>query len=161
MKTKRFAGIDRRQFLRGSMALGAIFPIQAIPAIQPSPSGADDRQYWVEVLAKVAEPVLRSASQRRLKAEMPVEAPHGNAADRRQFTHLEALGRLLSGLAPWLASGPDGGAEGKLRNQYAEPSRKAIQSCSEPPSPDHLNFNQGSQPIVDTAFLALAIVRAP
>jgi hypothetical protein len=164
MKTQRFAEIDRRQFLRGSMALGAISPIAAIPAIpaiQPSPSGADDRQSWVEVLAKVAEPVLRSASQRRLKADMPVEAPHGNAAERRQFTHLEALGRLLSGIAPWLESGPDGGAEGKLRNQYAEWSRMAIQSGTDPASPDHLNFNQGSQPIVDTAFLALAIVRAP
>jgi hypothetical protein len=37
----------------------------------------------------------------------------------------------------------------------------AIQSGTDPASPDHLNFNQGSQPIVDTAFLALAIVRAP
>jgi hypothetical protein len=161
MKTKPFAEIDRRQFLRGSMALGAISPMNAIPAMESSPSGADDRQYWLEVLAKVAEPVLRSASQKRLKAEMPVEAPHGSAADRRQFTHLEALGRLLSGIAPWLESGPDSGAEGKLRYQYAEWSRMAIQSGTDPTSPDHLNFNQGSQPIVDTAFLALAIVRAP
>ena len=110
------------------MALGAISPMNAIPAMESSPSGADDRQYWVEVLAKVAEPVLRSASQRRLKAEMPVEAPHGNVADRRQFTYLEALGRLLSGIAPWLESGPDSGAEDKLRYQYAEWSRMAIQS---------------------------------
>jgi hypothetical protein len=161
MKTKRFAQIDRRQFLRGSMALGAVSPMHTMPAIESAPSGADDRQFWVEVLAKVAEPVLRSASQQRLKAEMPVEAPHGNVADRRQFTHLEALGRLLSGIAPWLESGPDNGVEGKLRDQYAEWSRMAIQSGTDPASPDHLNFNQGSQPIVDTAFLALAIVRAP
>jgi hypothetical protein len=161
MKTKQFAEIDRRQFLRGSMALGAISPIHAIPAIQSPPSGAEDRQFWLEVVAKVAEPVLRSASQKRLKAEMPVEAPHGNVAERRQFTYLEALGRLLSGIAPWLESASDSGAEGKLRDQYAEWSRMAIQSGTDPASPDYLNFNQGSQPIVDTAFLALAVVRAP
>ena len=92
MKTKRFSEIDRRQFLRGSMALGAISPIHAIPAIEPSPSGADDRQYWLEVLAKVAEPVFRSASQKRLKAEMPVEAPHGNVS-RPPPVHLPGSAR--------------------------------------------------------------------
>jgi hypothetical protein len=129
--------------------------------MQPSASAGDDRQFWLEVLAKVADPVLRAASQRRLKVEMPVEAPHGNVADRRQFTHLEALGRLLSGMAPWLESNPDSGAESKLRNQYAEWSRAAIQSSTDPASPDFMNFNKGTQPVVDTAFLALAIVRAP
>jgi hypothetical protein len=161
MKTKHLAEIDRRQFLRGGIALGAISPIDAIPAIQSSSSAVDDRQFWLDVVAKVAEPVLRSASQKRLKADMPVEAPHGNVAERRQFTYLEALGRLLSGIAPWLETGADSGAEGKLRNQYAEWSRMAIQSGTDPASPDHLNFSQGSQPVVDTAFLALAIVRAP
>lgn len=37
----------------------------------------------------------------------------------------------------------------------------AIQSGTDPASPDFLNFHQGSQPVVDTAFLALALVRAP
>src|ERR1700678_435302 len=37
----------------------------------------------------------------------------------------------------------------------------AIRSGTDPASPDFLNFNQGSQPVVDTAFLALAMVRAP
>jgi hypothetical protein len=155
------AEIDRRQFLRGSVALGAASSIHAIPAVPSSSSTADDRQFWVEVLTKVADPVLRASSQKRLKAEMPVEAPHGNVADRRQFTYLEALGRLLSGIAPWLEAGPDSGAESKLRNQYAEWSRIALQSATDPASPDFMNFDQGSQPVVDTAFLALAIVRAP
>ena len=106
--------------------------------------------------------MLRALSERKLKAEMPVEvAPHGNVADRRQYTHLEAMGRLLTGIAPWLESGPDSGDEGKLRHQYAEWSRMAIQSGTDPQSPDFMNFNKGGQPVVDAAFLALAIVRAP
>jgi hypothetical protein len=92
---------------------------------------------------------------------MPVEAPHGNVADRRQFTYLEAMGRLLTGIAPWLESGPQTGSESGLRSQYAEWSRMAIAAGTDPASPDFMNFNRGSQPVVDTAFLALAILRAP
>ncbi len=121
----------------------------------------DDRGYWIQVLARVSGPVLKALSQRRLRAEMPVEVPSGNVADRRQFTYQEAMGRLLTGIAPWLESGPDSGLEGKLRNQYAEWSRIAIQSATDPASPDFMNFNKGSQPVVDTAFLSLAILRAP
>jgi len=123
-------------------------------------SGTDDREYWVELLSRIAHPVLSALSERRLKALMPVEAPHGNAQERRQFTHLEAFGRLLTGIAPWLESGPSDGAEGALRNQYTELARKAIDAATDPASPDFMNFCNGSQPVADTAFLALAILRA-
>jgi hypothetical protein len=148
----------RRQFLKGTAALGAL---SAVPVPAQAAVETDDRQYWVEVLTRTAEPVLKALSKRRLKAEMPVEAPHGNAAERRQFTYLEALGRLLAGIAPWLESGPQDGPEGRVRAQHAEWSRMAIQSAVDPASPDFMNFNQGSQPVVDTAFLALAVLRAP
>ncbi len=161
MKTNSIDKIDRRQFLQGGVALGAMTSIGSNAAIQPSSTSPNDRQYWVEVLNKVAEPVLKSASQRQLKAEMPVEAPHGNEAERRQFTYLEAVGRLLCGIASWLETGPETGAEGKPRAQYTEWARMAIESGVDPASPDFFNFNKGSQPVVDTAFLALAIVRAP
>jgi hypothetical protein len=153
--------MDRREFLQSSMALGAISTIGSNPS-SPASSGQEDRDYWIQVVSKVSGPVLRALSERKLKAEMPVEvAPHGNVADRRQYTHLEAMGRLLTGIAPWLESGPDSGDEGKLRHQYAEWSRMAIQSGTDPQSPDFMNFNKGGQPVVDAAFLALAIVRAP
>ncbi len=71
------------------------------------------------------------------------------------------MGRLLSGIAPWLESGSSTGTEGTLRSQYAELARKAIDAGTDPASPDFMNFNKGSQPVVDAAFLALAIVRAP
>jgi hypothetical protein len=153
--------VGRREFLQSCIALGALSSIHAVPAEYNALPEGDDRGYWIQVLAKVSHPVLQALSERKLKVEMPVEAPHGNVADRRQFTYLEAMGRLLTGIAPWLESGPDSGVEGKLRNQYAEWSRMAIQSATDPASPDFMNFNKGSQPLVDTAFLALAIVRAP
>ena len=155
------SGIGRRQFLKSGVALGALSSIQKLPAAVTTSPGAGDREYWVQVLTRVSEPVLQALSQGKLKAEMPVEAPRGNVADRRQYTYLEATGRLLTGIAPWLESGADSGAEGKLREQYAHLSRLAIRSGTDPQSPDFLNFNKGRQPVVDAAFLALAILRAP
>jgi hypothetical protein len=161
MSSEARVRIGRRGFLKSGVALGALAGLDLSAETTPINSGEDDRKYWIQVLTKVANPVLHALSTRTLKAEMPVEAPHNNLAERRQFTHLEALGRLLTGIAPWLESGPQDGAEGKLRNQYAEWSRMAIQSGTDPSSPDFMNFNKGAQPIVDTAFLAQAIVRAP
>jgi hypothetical protein len=160
----------RRNFLKSGLVLGALSSIdgfsqtsrnatQAATASQVS--GADDRQTWVEILTRVSYPVLYALSEGKLKATMPVESPHGNVAERRQFTYLEATGRLLAGIAPWIESGATTGAEGKLRQQYADLARKAIQSGTDPHSPDFFNFNQGRQPVVDASYLGLAILRAP
>lgn len=113
------------------------------------------------MMLKIGDPVLTALSEGKLKARMPVEAPHGNEADRRQFTYLEAFGRLLTGMAPWLESGGSEGTEGELRERYASMARAGIGSATNPASPDFMNFDRGGQPVVDAAFLALAIVRAP
>ena len=162
MLERALGGVARRKFLKNGIALGALASVGSFPqaSLASEPMG-DDRQYWIKVATRVASSVLRALSERRLKATMPVEAPHGNAEERRQFTYLEALGRLLTGLAPWLESGADSGAEGNLRRQYADLARKAIHAGTDPSSPDFMNFNKGQQPVVDAAFLSLAIVRAP
>ena len=163
--------IARRNFLKSGLALGALssidgfsqVPSEAPPAVATTPqvSGADDRQTWVEILTRVSYPVLYALSEGKLKATMPVESPHGNVEERKQFTYLEATGRLLAGIAPWIESGAATGAEGKLRQQYADLARKAIQTGTDPHSPDFFNFNQGRQPVVDASYLGLAILRAP
>ncbi len=51
--------------------------------------------------------------------------------------------------------------EGELRNRYAELARASIRSAVDPASPDYMNFSHGAQPVVDAAFLAQAILRAP
>lgn len=158
----------RRNFLKNGIALGALSSMGSLPQSSfARESPPDDRQHWIEVVTRVSGPLLRALSERRLKATMPVETS-GNVEERKQFTYLEAMGRLLTGLAPWLESGSDSGAEGNLRRQYAEMARKAIQAGTDPGSPDFMNFNKGRtsdterpQPVVDAAFLALAIVRAP
>ena len=90
--------LSRRLFVAGSASVGATAFAQS--------AEHSDRDYWITTLKRIADPLLNAAANRRLKAEMPVEAPHGNAADRREYTYLEALGRLLTGIAPCGSSPP-------------------------------------------------------
>ncbi len=117
--------------------------------------GAADRQYWVGLATRLANPVLASLALGRLRERLPV------TGDRAQFAPLEALGRLLCGIAPWLELGPDASPEGGIRDSYADLARVAMDRAVDPASPDYMNFDQGTQPLVDAAFLAQAILRAP
>src|ERR1035441_30248 len=124
-------------------------------------AGESARQYWLRILGKLAEPVLSNLAAETLKRNMPVECVTGNVADRRRYTHLEALGRLLAGIAPWLEAALPAGGERDAQQRYAKLAREAIRSASDPQSPDYLNFHEGSQPLVDCGFLAQALLRAP
>ena len=121
-------------------------------------SGAQDRAFWLDALCRIADPVLTALAERRLKATMPVEA---RSPERRQFTHLEALGRTLAGIAPWLEGTSSDPEEEAMRRHRAELARESIDAATDPASPDFLNFSRGMQPIVDAAFLAHAVLRAP
>ena len=66
---------------------------------------------WVRLLLRVANPVLTNLAAGTLKARMPVEQAAG--ATRQTVTHLEAIGRLLSGIAPWLELRGDETGEGR------------------------------------------------
>jgi len=120
-----------------------------------------DREYWVGVAERVVRPVLGACAAGRLRATMPVEAAKGHEKGRSAVTHLEALGRTLTGIAPWLELGRDDSPEGKLRGELGELARRSIASGTDPQSPDFMNFTKGGRPLVDAAFLSHAIVRAP
>jgi hypothetical protein len=144
---------DRRQFFQSVAGVG-----MAASAPQAAES---DRQYWVRMLARLAEPVLRNLAAGTLKRNMPVECVTGDVADRRKYSHLEAVGRLLAGIAPWLEAALAPGVERDLQQRFAGLAREAIRSATDPGSPDFLNFHDGSQPLVDCGFLGQAILRAP
>ncbi len=128
----------------------------------PSNSGdQSDRSTWLAVLARLAEPVLTNLAQGRLKQTMPAEVSRHATEDRRPYTHLEAFGRLLNGIAPWLQSALPAGPEADLQHRYIALARRALEAAVNPASPDYLPFDQGSQSLVDAALLAQAILRAP
>jgi len=103
--------------------------------------------------------MLGALARRELKATMPVEA--ANVKERAEFTHLEAFGRSLAGLAPWLELSVDDTAEGRERGRLGTLAREALAGATDPQSSDFLNFSRGGQTLVDAAFLAQALLRAP
>jgi hypothetical protein len=122
----------------------------------------NDRIFWIKSLTKIANPVLENLSNNTLRKNMPVETNvEGSKRGRDKVTHLEAVGRLLCGMSPWLELGADESAEGKLRKQYIELVRKGLQNAVDPNSPDKLNFTTDNQALVDAAFLAQSFLRAP
>jgi hypothetical protein len=149
---------NRRHLLQSFVGLSA-----AAPRAQAAPWPASDhaREYWLGLLQKLAEPVLVNLARGALKENMSVETSSGNSAERKRFTHLEAIGRLLCGIAPWLECALDGGEERALQQRYRKLARQAIHSATDPHSPDFLNFSDGDQPVVDCGFLSQALLRAP
>lgn len=121
-------------------------------------SGADDRAFWVENLTRIADPVLLNLSNNTLKKNMPYESL---SKERSKFSHLEAVGRLVCGIAPWLELGPDHTPEGQLRAKYIDLTVRGLKNAVNPKSPDYLVFGEPSQPLVDAAFLAEGLLRAP
>ncbi|MDX2261587.1 MAG: DUF2264 domain-containing protein [Gemmatimonadales bacterium] len=155
----------RRDFLQvltaGGVVQAAGVRHAAAEAPTVTPSGADDRAYWVAVMGRLADPVLTALAAGQLKARMPVESKPGAEADRRRVTYLEAFGRLLAGMAPWLEVPLPAGPEAAAQRRFVALAQQGLDAATDPASPDVMNFNQGSQPLVDAAFLAHAILRAP
>jgi hypothetical protein len=152
------AGASAATVGQSAPAPGAAAPPDAA-ALVLGRDGVAERVAWVAYATRVADPVLTHLAAGTLKRSMPVEQADG--ANRAPVTHLEALGRLLAGLAPWLALPAADTAEGRARARALDLARGAIAQAVDPASPDALNFTTDRQPLVDAAFLAHAILRAP
>lgn len=154
----------RREFFKSAAVLGAMgatgLPLHAAGTQVETLVPGDDRRYWVSVTEKIARPVLDNLARRELKKNMPVEARAG-VKDRAECSHLEAFGRLLCGMAPWLACENLSGDELKLQREFVRLAHASLDAATDPQSPDFMNFTTGGQPLVDTAFLAQGILRAP
>jgi rhamnogalacturonyl hydrolase YesR len=98
-----------------------------------------DREYSVDVLTKIARPVLEALSEGKLHARLPV---HDWERPRAAWTHYEAFARTLAGIAPWLELGPDDTHEGRTRARFIDLARKSLINATDPASPDYMNFGQ-------------------
>lgn len=155
--------MQRRDFLKTvpvAYAMGSMVQVKSIDRKNTERNPADRREYWLELMRKIADPVLMNLSRGTLRLNMPVECQPGEENNRKMVTHLEAFGRLVAGMAPWLELGPGNTPEGKIRKDYIELTRICLAEASNPQSPDFLNFCQGVQPLVDAAFLSQGLVRA-
>lgn len=121
----------------------------------------EDRLYWANTLFKIAKPVVSNLAEGTLRKNMPLEIPSNYNQKPENVTYLEAVGRTLAGVAPWLALPDDDTKEGSLRKQLKADILRGLPKCVDPKSSDYLNFRTELQPIVDAAFLAHAFLRAP
>lgn len=124
-------------------------------------SGTEDRAYWVKLLMKISDPVVNNLSENTLKKNMPLEIPADYQFIAKDVSYVEAVGRMAAGVAPWLSLPDDNTAEGKIRKQYRLRMLRGLKNAVDPNSPDHLNFADHLQPIVDAAYIAQAFIRAP
>ena len=154
--------MNRRAFLT-TAGVGVTAAVRA-SAFQPpglvasSIPGHTPRAQWLSYVERLADPVLTNLAAGTLKARMPVEEAAG--ANRQAVTHLEAFGRLMAGIAPWLDA-EVAGDEAAMQARYRDLAYRALAQALDPASPDALNFTIGGQPLVDAAFLAEAVLRAP
>ncbi|MCX2452250.1 DUF2264 domain-containing protein [Pedobacter sp. PLR] len=129
--------------------------------INSNKTGLEDRAYWCNLAVKIAYPVIHNLAKGTLKKNMPLEvAPH-YAKQVEKVTYMEAVGRTMAGLAPWLSLPDDETSEGNLRKKLRTELIKGLSNAVDPASPDYLNFRTDYQPIVDAAFIAHAFLRAP
>ena len=116
------------------------------------------RQEWLDKMLCIVRPVIENLAKDQLKEKMPtIFHP-----EREEYMHLEALGRTLLGMAPWLELEEVPEEEKELQDLYRNWVRAGIGNAVNPKAKDYMNFTTGyGQALVDAAFLGHAIVRAP
>ena len=120
----------------------------------------DDRAYWTDLAYNMAAPVLRNMAEGTLQQNMQVEvSPNWDGRDKR-VTYMETFGRLMAGIAPWLALPDDDTAEGAKRRQLREWALAAYRNAVDPDSPDYLAWRGHGQALVDAAYVAESFIRA-
>lgn len=124
-------------------------------------AGQHDRDYWVETLYKISYPVISNMAAGTLKKNMPLELAPGYSLNARSVTYMEAVGRTMAGIAPWLALPDDNTPEGRKRKSIRDLLVKGLAHSVDPNHADYLNFRTEHQPIVDAAFIVHGFLRAP
>lgn len=124
--------------------------------------GYQTRKEWVSALHKICYPVIKNASDENLKSTLPLSKKE----QKRGVAYLEAIGRTLAGIAPWLELENIIDQEEKtLQAKYREMALKTIDNATNKNSKDYAVWWNGSsrgpdQPIVDAAYFASALIKA-
>jgi hypothetical protein len=119
----------------------------------------NQRNFWVNTLLKIVDPVFNSLSQGNLRSEMPAES-NGDLAIVGKYMGLEALGRSLAGIGPWLNLNDCPETERESQNRLRTLVCQSLEMATDESSPDFMTFGEGTQPIVDAAFLAQGLLRS-
>ena len=139
------------------LALMLIVPTQAK---KTKTTVQTDREYWCSLAYKMAQPVLENMAKGELQKNMKTEfSPSFDNRDK-SVVYMETFGRLMAGVAPWLALPDDNTAEGKQRHQLREWALASYKNAVDPNSPDYLCWGKAGQNLVDAAYIAESFLRA-
>lgn len=136
-----------------------LIPAGSITAKKKTKTEKTDREIWCDVAYRMAAPVLSNMSEGLLKQNMLVELSPTWDGRNKDVTYMECFGRLMAGLAPWLALPDDDSAEGAQRKQLREWALKSYAQAVDPSAPDYLLWRQEGQTLVDAAYIAESFLR--
>ncbi len=115
------------------------------------------RSEWVNTLYRIAHPILACGASESLRLKMP-RLDSANFEDQ----YLEAIGRVVCGIAPWIELQEVGDEEEmRQRAECRELVIKTLESITRQGSKDYISFTNSSQSLVDAAYLAQGFLRAP
>lgn len=119
-----------------------------------------DREYWTALAYKMAQPVLENMAKGQLQKEMQTEFSPSFDNRNRKVAYMECFGRLMAGIAPWLALPDDDTAEGAQRKQLRQWALQSYKNAVDPQSADYLCWGISGQNLVDAAYIAESFLRA-
>lgn len=142
------------------IVVGALFAVCVAAGAKSKAAEQTAREYWCATAYKIAQPVLENMAKGELQANMQVETSPTWDNRNIKVTYMECFGRLMAGIAPWLALPDDDTAEGVQRKQLREWALASYKNAVDPESPDYLLWRKEGQTLVDAAYVAESFVRA-
>ena len=126
-----------------------------------------DREYWTELTWKMAQPVLENMAKGELQKNMKTEFSPSFDNRNHKVVYMETFGRLMAGIAPWLAlpdsvfdDSPADVKEREMVHQLREWALASYKNSVDPDSPDYLVWGASGQNLVDAAYIAESFIRA-
>ena len=142
------------------VAIVALLALMPVEAKKVKKAVQTDREYWCEQAYKMAQPVLENMAKGELQKNMKTEFSPSFDNRNRKVVYMETFGRLMAGIAPWLALPADDTPEGQQRRQLREWALQAYKNSVDPESPDYLVWGAAGQNLVDAAYIAESFIRA-
>ena len=113
------------------------------------------RKLWINSLVSIASPILEAASKEELKLVMPV------FRESNESQYLEAIGRIVCGIAPWFSLSLKDEDEYKKCNKLKNLTISTLINIVNPNSKEYIDFGLANQSIVDVAYLCQGLLRCP
>ncbi|MBR0049010.1 MAG: DUF2264 domain-containing protein [Prevotella sp.] len=140
--------------------LAALMLLTPAVAKKTKKTTESDRDYWVAVAYRMAQPVLENMAKGELQKNMQTEFSPSFDNRNRKVVYMETFGRLMAGIAPWLSlTNDDGSPEAAMRSQLRQWALASYKNSVDPASPDYLCWGVAGQNLVDAAYIAESFIR--